>query len=75
MEYEELVFLKPFCFLGFLAFVQVGMVAQSPVQGCAEVKTHAGVPTLFVNGLSYPPYAYMSYLGSGAYYLRIKQAY
>ena len=68
MEYKELVFLKHLCFLGFMAFAQVGMAAQSPVLGCAEVKTHAGVPTLFVNGLPYPPYAYMSYLGSGEYY-------
>jgi len=74
MEYEELIFLKHFCFLGFMAFVQVGMAAQNPAQGCAEVKTHAGIPTLFVNGLPYPPYAYMSYLGSGEYYREAAQS-
>ncbi len=69
MEYEELKrHLRHLCFLGFLVSVHVGIEAQSPARGCAEVKIHAGVPTLFVNGLPYPPYAYMSYLGSGKYY-------
>src|SRR5690606_1830709 len=34
----------------------------------AEVKKNEGVPTLFVNGAPYPPYAYMSYLGESKFY-------
>lgn len=37
----------------------------------AKVKMFEGVPTLFVNGDPYPPYAYKSYLGEVEYYSEI----
>ena len=39
----------------------------------AEVKEREGVPTLFVNGTPYPPYAYMSYLGEAQFYQEMEQ--
>lgn len=39
----------------------------------AEVKEQEGVPTLFVNGVPYPPYAYMSYLGETQFYEEMGQ--
>ncbi len=43
------------------------LVAQSR----AEVKTSNDIPTLFIDGKPYPPFAYMSYLGEKKYYKEI----
>lgn len=39
-----------------------------------EVKEEEGVPALFVNAASYPPYAYMSYLGESEFYQEMEKA-
>ncbi|WP_119079153.1 beta-galactosidase [Chitinophaga alhagiae] len=39
-----------------------------PLPARAEVKMHAGVPALYVNGRLTPPFAYMSYFGKPRYY-------
>lgn len=39
-----------------------------PLPARAEVKMHAGVPALYVNGRLTPPFAYMSYFGEPRYY-------
>jgi beta-galactosidase len=58
----------------FVLILHLGLHAQSSPANCAEVKSCAGVPTLFVNGKPYPPYAYMSYLGEGQYYREVAQS-
>src|SRR5690606_38727468 len=40
----------------------------------ASVRVHQGIPTLFVDGNPYPPYAYMSYLGESTYYREAAEA-
>lgn len=40
----------------------------------AEVKIYNGVPSLFIDGEPYPPYAYMSYLGEKKFYGEIETA-
>lgn len=50
------------------------MKAQSNGRLKAEVKSAGGVPSLFVNGKMYPPYAYMSYLGEEKYYKEVAEA-
>lgn len=40
----------------------------------AEVRVHETVPTLFIDGKRYPPYAYMSYLGEKKYYKEVADA-
>lgn len=61
----------PFCycwllllFLGTGPFSTSNVVAQPKV----EVKPDGGLPSLFVDGQRYPPFAYMSYLGEKEHY-------
>lgn len=56
-------------FIGLLCVQCVGV--RLPL---AEVKDREGVPTLFVNGSPYPPYAYMSYLGEPKFYQEMEKA-
>lgn len=39
----------------------------------SEIKSLDGIPSLFINGQPYPPYAYMSYLGEPKYYKEIAE--
>lgn len=57
-------------FIGLLC-LQYSAAAQLPL---AEVKQQEGVPTLFINGSPYPPYAYMSYLGEPKFYQEMEEA-
>ena len=41
---------------------------------CSEVKTVNGIPALFIDGVRYPPFAYMSYLGEKQYYQEVASA-
>jgi len=54
--------------LWFFNFQPVCLLMAQPR---AEVKLAAGVPTLFVDGKPYLPYAYMSYLGERKYYKEV----
>ena len=53
--------------IGILFFL-VFSISFSIGQNKAEIKTLTGVPTLFINEQSYPPFAYMSYLGESKFY-------
>lgn len=46
------------------------LIAQNDV----EIKTSEGIPSLFINGEQYPPFAYMSYFGEKEYYSEIAEA-
>ena len=38
------------------------------VKNCSEVRIENGIPSLFINGKPFPPFAYISYLGEKRYY-------
>jgi len=59
------VYRKIYLVITLLCLQRSGADAQMPL---AEVRTREGVPTLFINGTPYPPYAYMSYLGESKFY-------
>lgn len=53
-----------------VALICLGLAvkAQQTERSCAMVNMKEGIPSLNINGLAYPPYAYMSYLGEEKYY-------
>ena len=57
-------------FCGILAFLILnsGLLIGQPA---AEIRTSAGVPSLYIDAKPYPPFAYMSYLGEEKYYKEI----
>ena len=57
--------------IALLCILWDNVSAQLPL---AEVKDRAGVPTLFVDDVPYPPYAYMSYLGEPKFYREMEKA-
>src|SRR5690606_2061255 len=61
---------------GYIASLFLGLLcAQCQMHlPLAEVKNRENVPTLFVNGTPYPPYAYMSYLGDRPFYQEMEKA-
>ncbi|MEC3880059.1 hypothetical protein [Parapedobacter sp. 10938] len=67
----KMVYRIAWLFIGLLCAQCVGSREQLPR---AEVKDREGVPTLFVNGTPYPPYAYMSYLGESQFYEEMEEA-
>ena len=54
-----------------LALLSEQVARPAPV---AAVRPHQGVPTLFIDGAPYPPFAYMSYLGEKPYYQQAAEA-
>ena len=66
---------KGFCNSLYFSFIVVQFIFhttdQSIAQSRAEVKISDDIPTLFIDGEPYPPFAYMSYLGEKKYYKEI----
>ena len=58
-------------FIMIIWFFNFNISCLSLAQPRAEVKITTGIPTLFVDGKPFLPYAYMSYLGEKKYYEEI----
>lgn len=61
---------SPYCFLLLLILFFIGH-GSGIAQTKAEIKWTEGSPSLVIDGESYPPFAYMSYLGEEEYYREI----
>ncbi len=59
-----------YCFiLTFFFLILISNVSVAQLK--AEVNVNCGIPTLSIDGKTYPPYAYMSYLGEKKYYKEV----
>ena len=66
------VFNQNIFFLGIFFFFQITSTATA--QSHAEIQLTEGRPTLVIDGKTYPPFAYMSYLGEEKYYKEVADA-